>query len=208
MGEFAETVVLNVGQRDELFTVPSLDPATGHLPPGRYRTSLSAIEECFVLGAEFVASTTRAPIWDGFINYLRAWKESQMTLGYPILKTLWIGGSFTSNLLNPEDIDISPVYDQDVVDDLHNQPGIGKLKKLVGHRQSMVKTYGVEPFPLPWRSLASTLHPSTLPEHAQAYLAKRGGLDDWWQRVRPVGKKVAPTAPDAAAARGYLEVPW
>lgn len=208
MGESLNTVVLDTGVTSALYGIPPLDPETGHLPPGRYRTTLPNIKQRFVLSPDFQASSTRAAIWDGFTSYLLAWKTSQAALGQPILKTIWVGGSFTSSELDPQDIDLSPVYDEALVDDLHSKPGIKSLKKLIGNRTSMTNKYMVEPFPLPWRGLQSTLHPSTLPDHAQTYLAKRGGLDDWWQRIRPAGAKVAPVAPTDVAERGYLEVSW
>lgn len=208
MGGSLETAVLDDGVASAQFGIPPLDLQTGHLPPGRYRTTLFNIRERFVESAEFQDSSTREHIWAGFTDYLVAWKQSQVRLGQSILKTIWIGGSFVSSELNPADIDISPIYDHSIVEELTETPGIGGLKKLIGNRTSLTKKYMVEPFPMPWRSLESTLHPSVLPEHAQTYLAKRGGLDDWWQRIRPAGEKVAPVPPDEDAARGYLEVSW
>lgn len=188
--------------------IPSLNPETGHLLPGRYRTTLDHIEQRFVQHPEFTASVTRTSVWKGFIDYLQAWKDAQAVLGEPILKTIWIAGSFISDVLDPEDIDVSPIYDEEVVGNLAGSPGIRKIKKLVGHRASLVREYAVEPFPIPWRSVESTLFPTTLPGHEQNYLAKRGGMDDWWQRIRPEGPKTAPAAPAVTAARGYLEVTW
>ncbi|KIS27924.1 hypothetical protein TV39_08795 [Arthrobacter sp. SPG23] len=188
--------------------MPPLDPVTGHLPPGRYRTTLGHIRHRFVDHPEFSDSTTRQTIWDGFLSYLTAWETSQEPFGQPILHTLWIAGSFISDEVNPQDIDVSPVYDEGIISNLAGSQGIGKVKALVGHRKKLVEKYKVEPFPIPWRSLETTLLPTTLLEHEQNYLAKRGGLDDWWQRIRPPGPKAAALAPDVTSARGYLEVTW
>lgn len=191
-----------------LHGIPPLVPETGHLPPGRYRTTLGHIRHRFVDHSQFGASKTRQAIWDGFISYLQAWKESEEPFDQPILHTIWIAGSFISDEIDPDDIDVSPVYDEGVISDLNGSRGIGKVKTLVGHRKKLVEKYKVEPFPIPWRSLETTLLPTTLLEHEQNYLAKRGGLDDWWQRVRPPGPKGPAQAPDVTSARGYLEVTW
>lgn len=208
MGERTEERVPDVSIAGILHAIPPLDPVTGHLPPGRYRTTLGHIRHRFVDHPEFSGSTTREAIWDGLLSYLVAWEESQEPLGQPILHTLWVAGSFISNETDPEDIDVSPVYNEDIVSDLAGTEGIGKVKALIGHRKKLVEKYKVEPFPIPWRSLETTLLPTTLLDHEQNYLAKRGGLDDWWQRVRPAGPKAAALAPDVSSARGYLEVTW
>lgn len=191
-----------------LHAIPPLDLETGHLPPGRYRTTLGHIRHRFVDHPQFSASITRQAVWDGFISYLQAWKESEEPFDQPILHTIWIAGSFISDEIDPNDIDVSPVYDEGVISNLNGAQGIGKVKTLVGHRKKLVEKYKVEPFPIPWRSLETTLLPTTLREHEQNYLAKRGGLDDWWQRIRPPGPKAAALAPDVTSARGYLEVTW
>ncbi|ASN39198.1 hypothetical protein CGQ24_09325 [Arthrobacter sp. 7749] len=208
MGQTIDERVPDVSQPGILHAIPPLDSISGHLPPGRYRTTLRHIRHRFVDHPDFAASTTRKEIWDGFINYLEAWRDSQKPFDQPILHTLWIAGSFISDVLDPKDIDVSPVYDESVISDLAGARGIGKVKALVGHRQKLVEKYKVEPFPIPWRSLETTLLPTNLLEHEQNYLAKRGGLDDWWQRVRPVGPRGPSLAPDVTSARGYLEVMW
>lgn len=207
MGDSSNTGVLTA-TTTAMFRIPPFDPATGHLPPGRYRTTLPEIHERFVRAPEFQLSSTREEIWTGFTNYLQAWKVSQAAIGQDVLKVVWVGGSFTSSKLDPDDIDISPVYSETIVDDLHGTLGMKSLKKLIGNRTSITKKYRVEPFPIPWRSLESTLNSAALSGADQAYLAKRGGLDDWWQRVRPPGPKSAPIAPVEVAARGYLEFQW
>ncbi|WP_437770636.1 DUF6932 family protein [Arthrobacter sp. KNU40] len=208
MGQTTDERVPDVSMAGILHAIPPLDSVTGHLPPGRYRTTLGHIRHRFVDHSQFSGSTTRPEIWDGFLSYLTAWDETSAPFGQPILHTLWVAGSFISDELNPGDIDVSPVYDEGRVSDLASTQGIGKVKALVGHRKKLVEKYKVEPFPIPWRSLETTLLPTTLLDHEQDYLAKRGGLDDWWQRVRPAGPRAASLAPDVSSARGYLEVTW
>lgn len=208
MGQITDERLPDVSMAGILHAIPPLDPVTGHLPPGRYRTTLGHIRHRFVDHPEFSASTTRLAIWDGLLSYLTAWETSQRPLGQQILHNLWIAGSFISDEVDPEDIDVSPVYDEGIVSDLAGTAGMGMVKSLVGHRKKLVEKYKVEPFPVPWRSLETTLRPTTLLEHEQDYLAKRGGLDDWWQRIRPPGPKAAALAPNVTSARGYLEVTW
>jgi hypothetical protein len=208
MGQTTDERVPDVTMAGILHAIPPLDPETGHLPPGRYRTTLSHIQHRFVDHPDFMGSTTRQAIWDGLISYLQAWRDSEEPFDQPILHTLWIAGSFISSEINPGDIDVSPVYDEGVLSDLAGSQGIGRVKALVGHRKKLVDKYKVEPFPIPWRSLETTLLPTSLLDHEQNYLAKRGGLDDWWQRVRPDDPKGPPLAPDVTSARGYLEVTW
>lgn len=208
MGQTIDERVTDVSMAGTLHAIPPLGQETGHLPPGRYRTTLSHVKHRFVDHPDFINSTTRQAIWDGFLSYLQAWRDSEHPFGQPILHTLWLAGSFISNEVDPEDIDVSPIYDEAVISNLIGSPGIGKVKALVGHRKKLLEKYKVEPFPIPWRSLETTLLPTTLAEHEQNYLAKRGGLDDWWQRVRPAGPKGPSLAPEVASARGYLEVMW
>lgn len=191
-----------------LHAIPPLDSISGHLPPGRYRTTLSHVRHRFVDHPDFAHSTTRREIWDGLLSYLQAWRESEKVFNQQLLHTLWIAGSFISDVVDPSDIDVSPVYDEVVIGSLAGKQGIGNVKNLVGHRQKLVDKYKVEPFPIPWRSLESTLNVKSLLEDEQNYLAKRGGLDDWWQRVRPLGPRRASEAPTVVAVRGYLEVMW
>jgi len=63
----------------------------------------------------------------------------------------------------------------------------------------------VQVFPIPWRSIGSTLHTEKLTWHDTQYLVKLGALDDFWQR-KPPKVKAAPVAPLVKADRGYVEV--
>lgn len=151
-------------------------------------------------------STSRPAIWEGFLSYLAAWDDAEELAETEILRGLWIGGSFTTSYLEPSDIDVSPIYDKDALVALSGKPGSGKIKALIAHRESIVATYNVEPFAIPWLPIASTLLPDRLPLAERDALAVRGGLDSWWGRMRPPGERVAPIPPTTLADRGYLEV--
>lgn len=185
--------------------IPALSD-TGHLPPGRYRTTLEEVEERFVRSREFEGSTSRTTVWDGLGLYLHAWDQlEQQVNGVGLLKWLWIGGSFASAKLNPSDIDVSVVIDGDLLRKLRGRPGIGKLRDLFNERAKVRETFKVEPAAIQWRAVASTWTSSGWNMADRDYLERRGALDDWWQRVRS-DDHVAPHMDDAPPRRGYLEV--
>ena len=187
----------------KVVVLPVLLPS-GHLPPGRHPATLPEIDQHFV--AAFPRSSTRTEIWEGFLSYLTTWDAAEQGAGAEILRGVWIGGSFTSDTLNPSDIDVSPIYDKAALDALSGKMGSGRVKELITHRARVVNAYKVEPFALPWLSIASTLLPDRLPPAQRDALAARGGLDAWWGRTRPSGPRAAPLAPSTLADRGYLEV--
>lgn len=151
-------------------------------------------------------SRTRPKVWDGFLDYLQSWANAEDALGVEVLRGVWIGGSFISAALDPSDIDVSPIYEADTLDSLKGTAGIGEIKRLIKHRERVAKKFSVEPFPVPWVAIASTLFPEHLDEAQKSTLAIRGGIDSWWGRVRPPGPKSAPEKPTTLADRGYLEV--
>ncbi|MEE8667258.1 MAG: hypothetical protein SOI13_05205 [Bifidobacterium mongoliense] len=175
------------------------------IPAGRIRASLEDIEESYVENPLFLQSTTRKIVWAGFTKYISAWKAVENQYGDKLLLAAWISGSFISSKLNPEDIDISPIIQQDALE--HSGISSNRLKSLIGHREKVRERYHVEPFPIRWRSIESTLIPERLPDDVKTYLAQRGAMDDWWQRSRPNPSiKQRPVAPSRISSRGYLEV--
>lgn len=186
--------------------LPGIDAMTGHLPPGRYRTTLQELHNRFVAAPEYSSSDTRPEVWLGLRDYLAAWCAAEAELGAKLIRALWVAGSFVSSELNPEDIDVSPLYDAEVVAACTGQRGMGKVKRLLGDRTAVARTFKVEAFPVPWKAHESTLLPDRLPPADREMLAVRGGVDDWWQRVRPPGPKRPPEKPKNFAERGYVEV--
>lgn len=186
--------------------VPELDQQSGHLPPGRYRATLNEVEALFVSDERFLFSATRKDVWEGFLDYTVAWADVERELGVQLVHVWWLGGSFISGEQHPGDLDVTPVLDSDALSACAGKEGMGRVKMLMGDRERLRRTFKVEPFPLKWSAVPCTLFPGKLSESAHAAMALRGGLDAWWQRVRPAGGKVAPVEPEAFAERGYLEV--
>ena len=148
----------------------------------------------------------RELLWDKFEGYLEAWNAAELRAGQSLLLGLWFSGSFITTKAAPSDIDLTVIYDGAAMSSLDGRPGRRELSKLAGLRhRDQIEKYGVQVFPLPWRSIASTLHTEKLSWHDTQYLVKLGALDDFWQR-EPPAVKAAPIAPTVKAQRGYLEV--
>ena len=176
--------------------IPALEPTTGLLPVGRYTCAGQEVEDCFVTAAQFSASGTRGDIWGD-------WQIAQQFLQQSVIvHAAWLGGSFTTAKVDPDDIDVTfvvsaddysarPPQDQQVVD-LFNTPG--HVKAVLGLK--------VDSYVLPWHRIPAL---PTMPVHLEYYRA-RGYWDDWWQRSPIAGKGNPPTPADAVPRRGYLEV--
>ena len=142
------------------------------------------------------------------MDYVATWRALSAEAGAdgPLLLGLWFGGSFASAVLDPEDIDASPVLDAPRLRALRGKAGAGRAKKLLEHRDGVRSQFGVEVFPYLWHPVRSTLFARGWTDEERGSLSVRGGLDIWWQRARPRGEKQAPTEPSFAPERGYLEV--
>lgn len=187
--------------------IPALD-SNGHLPLGRYLCSISELRETFVDHERFAESTSRAGLFAGLLRYIRAWEVAQESVGGPpVLRHLWVAGSFASSRLNPDDVDVSPVVDGEVLDGLAGRPGVGKVKRLFEQRDRVVREFGVEPFRIIWRPVLS-LDDNRVTPMQREYLLANGRYDDLWQRVRSQTEKGAFSSQDCGARRGYLEVTW
>lgn len=186
--------------------IPLLDPHTGCLPPGRFPATLEQVEAAFVRDPYFAASTSRAGIWRGFAAYRATWDLAESLLGNQLVVAWWIGGSFLTSAVEVKDIDVTPIIDRAAWNASRGKPGMRHVKALVRHRASVRDTFGVEPFVLLWSVVPCTLFPGVLSTADQDSLRDRGGLDAWWQRMRPLGPKGSPGLPTRFAERGYVEV--
>ncbi|SHZ65065.1 Uncharacterised protein [Mycobacteroides abscessus subsp. abscessus] len=187
--------------------IPELT-ADGHLPPGRYRVTLEAIRDRFVAHEDFAGSSSRARLFGGLVEYLIAWEDVQAmtSANGRILKSLWLAGSFTSSVVDPRDVDATPIVNGVVADSVVGRPGSKGIKRLIQHRDSIKARYGVEIFPVRWHPIEHPFDPKVdLTGDEAAYLSDRGKMDDWWQRCRVNGED-APTAASCETRRGYLEV--
>lgn len=73
--------------------------------------SLDAFEHAFV--TSFPLSATRFAIYTGMLEYIGAMGDVLKQVMYKGTWRLWINGSFTTSKLNPNDIDILNLLDDD-----------------------------------------------------------------------------------------------
>lgn len=184
--------------------IPELED-DGHLPPGRFRCTVEEIDAAFVRADRFAGSSTRPQLFAGLQRYIRSWELVEDEVGVEVIKLLWIGGSFTSSILTPSDIDVSPVMARSALHDLKGRPGSGKGKALYEHRDRVKADFGVEPFAVQWNPF-TTLDMRRLDVWDHEYVAVRGMMDDFWQRTVAGSVKQAMMEADADPVRGYLEV--
>lgn len=179
--------------------IPCLDPETGLLPLGRHVCAADEVEIAFVKDIAFAGSATRQGLWGD-------WNAALATLeGAVTVHAAWLGGSFTTSKMDPDDIDVTFIINGD--DYLQRSPadkqvvslflGGGQVRAQLGLR--------VDTFVITWQRY---LQGPILPVQME-YFGARGYWDDWWQRHRLAPKTNPPTPPtpgDAVPRRGYLEV--
>lgn len=176
--------------------IPALDPATGWLPLGRHPCTQGEIEAAFVTAPEFSTSPTRPQIWRDWLTGLQVLQRAVLVHG------AWLGGSFTTSKVDPEDLDVTFLINGE--DMRGRTPQEQTVITLFGSSQVKalglrLDTYAIawEGVPLPWQH-AAQIH--------DAYFWARGCWDDWWQRIRVGPQSSPPTLADAPPRRGYLEV--
>lgn len=189
---------------------PFLDDSD-HLPVGRHSLSWDDAEALLVTNSLFAGSTRRPILWAGLTRYiarfdLLAEKYEDVLAGVPLVHFIWIGGSFASKKLEPNQMDISIAVDQSGRRALAGKPGAGWFAHATS-REKCVKDFGVSPLDIPYVVIPSPFRSGTLSSDDQNYLRERGAWDDWWQRMRTEGQEdCPPTAQTAMPVRGYLEV--
>ena len=75
--------------------------------------SLNEFEQTFV--TPFPLSATRFFIYTGLLEYIQALGDVLTQVTYPGSWKLWINGSFTTNKLNPNDVDVLSLLDNEAV---------------------------------------------------------------------------------------------
>lgn len=75
--------------------LPGLDTQTGALPLGRFGVTLDEIKRDFVDADCFLGSSTRRQIWQDF------WSATAGLRSIVPVISLWVGGSFLTNKLDP-----------------------------------------------------------------------------------------------------------
>jgi hypothetical protein len=89
--------------------IPDFD-SNGNLPPGLIPTSIKELKKHCVL--DFGESSTRNEIFNGYTKYCR-----EMIVLEVAIKQ-WLGGSFITNKINPNDIDFVTHIDGNKADEL------------------------------------------------------------------------------------------
>ncbi|MGN2635818.1 DUF6932 family protein [Nocardia takedensis] len=190
--------------------IPAFDSESGHLPPGRYSCTLEEVEEHLVSGERFKSSSNRGALFGGLLRYLLDWGEvpRKTGVGDPILRSVWMAGSFVSPKLEPGDLDLTVIIDGGTADAMRGKPGSKAIRDLTQHRDGVKQRYGLEVFTLRWHPVVH-LHQANpaLSAAELAYLSDRGRYDDWWQRCR-LDEADLPSVESCASRRGYLEVRW
>lgn len=103
----------------------------GVLPPGFYEYKLEEIEKIFV--NEISESQTREKIFNGF----KIWLRELLNLVIP--EEIWLDGSFTTNKINPNDIDIIVFnHYKDASKDFN-------ILQKIGHENFCDTYYAIEP---------------------------------------------------------------
>ena len=140
--------------------IPALDPATGWLPLGRHPCTQGEIEAAFVTAPEFSTSPTRPQIWRDWLTGLQVLQRAVLVHG------AWLGGSFTTSKVDPEDLDVTFLINGE--DMRGRTPQEQTVITLFGSSQVKalglrLDTYAIarEGVPLPWQH-AAQIHDALL----------------------------------------------
>ena len=178
--------------------LPALDEQTGLLPLGRFGATLDEVKAQYVDDPRFAASTTRAEIWQDFESATEGIRSV-----VPVV-CVWVGGSFLTDKLDPDDIDLVYWCEDLLVDQVVDPKGRFILE-MFGTNQVRPQTgLRVDTRYCQWHVFPEADRAQTL-EH-QVYALNRGHWDDFWMRKRSGAKDSIPQRPDALPRRGYFEV--
>ena len=186
-------------------TIPSFEAATKALPLGRYGCDPSEVEAMFVADPRFANSSTRRQVFDDWL----AAKAMIDEISPALVECAWVGGSFVTERLDPDDVDSLFIISKEAFDTLSSNRLRGKLMQFNKKGWLRQKTG------LRAETFVMVRHPHALPwqgdgvrPELQSDFALRGAWDDWWLRVRLGSKEDAPILAEAEPVRGYLEVRW
>lgn len=183
-------------------TIPSL--VADQLPQGRHCATLDEFEQAFVLDAAFAASTTRTQAFADLLAALELLEQYETAL----VERMWLGGTFVSGKLDPGDIDVTFLLNEERYDSLSKT--VQRRLFRLGRRGKGFAEAGlvVDAFFLVRSRIANPWSgPGEVSDSASTYMGIRGAWDDWWSRDRRIGLKDAPPlVEDADPVRGYVEV--
>lgn len=175
--------------------IPALVAKTDGLPVGRFPCEVDEVRAAFV--DAYPTSSRRPKVWD---DWLQA--TALLQLHVPV-KVAWLGGSFFTGKLEPDDID-SVYWAEDCdIDAAAANPVSAQI--ITMFQRQLLKAQGVQvdSFLLPWRSNPEAF--SRGPLDVQHY-RDRGYWDDLWCRMRSGPKGSPHVRLDSIPRRGYLEV--
>ncbi|MGW4947205.1 DUF6932 family protein [Actinoplanes sp. NPDC004185] len=176
----------------------------GFLPSGRYQCTPAEAEAAFVSDPAYAASISRAPLWQ------HHWTNALALLTSAVrVHAAWISGSFTSDKVNPRDIDVVFVINEQ--DRLSRSVTERQIVEAFARRVidpatgRVVAAHGllVDSYIIPWAPYLDKR--GHLVEYDE-YVSDRGYWDDWWSRRRFSPKGSPSVSQDAHPCRGYLEV--
>lgn|GEM_PF-763472 len=146
----------------------------------------------------FAKSATRAEIWQHFESATDGIRSV-----VPVV-CVWVGGSFLTDKIDPDDIDLV-YWGEDVLVDQVTDPKDRYILQMFGMNQVRPATgLRVDTRYCLWHVFPEADRAHSV-EH-QSYALNRGYWDDFWMRKRNGAKEDPPQRPDALPQRGYFEV--
>jgi len=140
--------------------IPPFDK-NGNLPPGCYKPPLSEFEERFV--DNFPDSSSRPDIYEGYIDFSILICEEM-----PSAKKQVLNGSFTTDKIEPGDMDMLIVFDSELLTRIEKD----KCPHVMNN-ETIMDGYSCHSFPL-------VKYPKSKPELYQKYLKKKAYWIDCW----------------------------
>jgi hypothetical protein len=129
----------------------------GNLPAGFHKPTLMEFKSRFV--EEFDVSKTRKDIFEGYKTYCGDLLQLNVAMKQ------WIDGSFTTNKIDPNDIDIVAHIDALKINSVQV---LDKVARLFKDRSYLKSKYKCDPYSI-----------AIYPPNHQLYKATRDGIDYW-----------------------------
>ncbi|MGI6252095.1 MAG: DUF6932 family protein [Aminivibrio sp.] len=164
----------------------------GTLAPGVFQMKLLLFRRIFV--KEMVGSFQRKPIFKGFLDYLRIFKE------HGILHSALVDGSFVTKKINPNDIDVSIIFDAQKAEALNPDITLKLCSMDESQQYASIRKFYTHPcFNVPY-------YPPNHPGHNFSKHVFCKGWS-WWGRDReknPKGMILIPFTKNAVSEIGGL----
>lgn len=193
------TIILPIGTEGgsrTLNRLPTLDPISGLLPPGRYSASL---EELHALLVASMGSPTREELWEEWERH-----RAVVSAFAGEITRVWVGGSFVSAKPDPSDVDVTYLLRAEAYDRLDRETLVYldelTLRAWCVDNDMRVDAHLVR---LPERMAVSEMLPSLLQRRTSESFRDIGLYDELWQCTRGAsGSNGTP----GELRRGYVEV--